>query len=272
MNKRIIPRLEIKNNNMVKGINLEGLRVLGDPVFFAESYYNQGADEIFFQDIVASLYKRNSLNELISSLSSKIFVPLTVGGGIRSVNDINNVLKSGADKVSLNTTLFDNFNLLNIASKRFGSSTISVAMEVLKIDDDYICFTDNGRNNTNVKLIDWIKKVQDCGAGEISLTSIKHEGLRKGIDIKCIDKISNIVNVPLLIHGGIDSLETISSIFKNYNVSGVIISSILHYNFFTNDYITDKINQNLNTNINFFTCTINRIKDYLKEQNINVRS
>tara|TARA_B100001057_G_C22820254_1_gene939091 strand:+ start:1132 stop:1953 length:822 start_codon:yes stop_codon:yes gene_type:complete len=273
MNKRIIPRLEIKGNNLVKGINLEGLRVLGDPILFAKDYFIQGADEIFFQDVVASLYNRNSLKPLIKNVAKEIFVPLTVGGGIRSIDDISSVLLSGADKVSINTAFFNNIKFLNTATKEFGSSTISVAIEVLKYENQYYCYTDNGRNYTNINILDWIKKVQDNGAGEISITSIEYEGKKKGFDYECIDKIINYVDIPLLLHGGADSLESIRDVFNKFNISGVIISSLLHYNFFKNDKKANtKLNQIIfDSQLDFFTTKINDIKKYLKINKINVR-
>ena len=182
-NKRIIPRLDIKGPNLVKGIHLEGLRVLGKPEDFAKLYYDQGADELIYQDTVASLYKRNSLSEIISRTLEDVFIPITVGGGIRSLADINKVLRAGADKVCINTSAIENPEFITEASREFGSSTIVVAIEVcFQKDQKYLAFTDNGREYTGVDALEWAKKVEQLGAGEILLTSIDNEGTRKGFD------------------------------------------------------------------------------------------
>ena len=188
---RIIPRLDIKGPNLVKGIHLEGLRVLGKPEFFAELYYRQGADELIFQDIVASLYQRNSLIEIIKRTAEKIFIPLTVGGGIRNLEDINRVLRAGADKVSINTAAIANPNFINEASRAFGSSTIVIAVEAIKQpNNSYLAYTDNGREHTDVEVLAWVKEAEERGAGEILLTSIDKEGTGQGYDIDLIKILS----------------------------------------------------------------------------------
>ena len=198
-NLRIIPRLDIKGPNLVKGVCLEGLRVLGDPVEFSKLYFDQGADEIFYQDVVASLYERNSLLDLVSEVSKKIFVPLTVGGGIRTIEDIRKVVKSGADKVSINTAATKNLNFIAEAASIFGSSTILVSMEVLKKQNGkYYLFVDNGREETGLELFNWIDQVQNKGVGEIAITFIEKEGTKTGYDIELIKKIRNKIKVPLL--------------------------------------------------------------------------
>ena len=174
---RIIPRLDIKGPNLVKGVHLEGLRVLGKPEDFAKYYYEQGADELFYQDVVASLYGRNSLHELISKTAKVIFIPLTVGGGIRTIDDIKNALRSGADKVSINTSAIENPDLIKNASKVFGKSTIVVAIEAIKQPDGhYLAFTDNGRNYTGREVTKWAKNTEELGAGEIVLTPLTRKG------------------------------------------------------------------------------------------------
>ena len=173
---RIIPRLDIKGPNLVKGVHLEGLRVLGKPETFAHLYYEQGADELFYQDTVASLYQRNHLSEIITRTAENIFIPLTVGGGIRSLVDINKVLRSGADKVSINTEAIANPDFIDEASRVFGSSTIVVSIETMKqLDGRYFAYTDNGREFTGVEVLTWVKEIQERGAGEIILTSIDRE-------------------------------------------------------------------------------------------------
>ena len=172
MIKRIIARLDIKNNFLVKGMHLEGLRILGYPEFFAEKYFKENIDEIIFQDVVASLYKRNQLSLLINKITKNIFTPITVGGGIRSINDIREILINGADRVSINTAAINNKKFIKESVKIFGSSTITITIEALKIEGKYKVYTDTGRTDTNIDVFEWIKEVQDMGVGEIILTSI----------------------------------------------------------------------------------------------------
>ncbi|MBX9853403.1 MAG: imidazole glycerol phosphate synthase cyclase subunit, partial [Cytophagaceae bacterium] len=165
---RIIPRLDIKGPNLVKGIHLEGLRVLGNPEYFAKYYYECGADELFYQDIVASLYGRNNLSNIIARTAKEIFIPLTVGGGIRTIEDITTVLRAGADKVSINTAAIKRPELIQEAAEKFGSSTIVVAIEAIKgTDGKYYAYTDNGREYTGIEVAEWARKVEKLGAGEI---------------------------------------------------------------------------------------------------------
>ena len=162
---RIIPRLDIKGPNLVKGIHLEGLRVLGKPEDFAKLYYEQGADELFYQDTVASLYQRNNLTDIVTRTAKNIFIPLTVGGGIRTLDDINNVLRTGADKVAINTASINNPQFINQASKTFGSSTIVVTIEVIcQPNGTYLAYTDNGREYTGVEVVKWAREVEERGA------------------------------------------------------------------------------------------------------------
>ena len=185
---RIIPRLDIKGTNLVKGIHLEGLRILGNPSDFAEHYYKNGADELLLMDVVASLYERNGLSELISEISKNIFVPITVGGGIRNILDIKNVLRAGADKVSINTAAINNKKFIKEAINEFGSSTITIAIEAIKgLDGEYFAFTDNGRENSGLKAIEWAKEVERLGVGEIILTSVDNEGTGKGFDFDLLE-------------------------------------------------------------------------------------
>ena len=227
---RIIPRLDIKGSNLVKGINLEGLRVLGKPEHFARYYYEQGADEFIYQDVVASLYGRNSLHEIISRTAKEIFIPLTVGGGIRSLANISNVLRSGADKVSINTAAHQNPSLISNASKVFGKSTIVVAIEAIKQSNgSYMAFTDNGRNQTGQEVISWAKKVEELGAGEILLTSVDQDGIGKGMDFDLIQKVCNALTIPVIAHGGIGNPQHILDIASRIPISGIAMASILHY-------------------------------------------
>ncbi len=227
---RIIPRLDIKGPNLVKGIHLEGLRVLGKPEDFANYYYEEGADELIFQDTVASLYERNNLSEIISRTAENIFIPLTVGGGIRCLEDINSVLRAGADKISINTAAIKNPDFINDASSSFGSSTIVVAIEAIKQNDNsYLAYTDNGREHTGIDVKKWAIEVQDRGAGEILLTSIDKDGTGNGFDNELILSISESVTIPIIAHGGAATPNHISDAILNYGADAVAIASMLHY-------------------------------------------
>ena len=278
---RIIPRLDIKGPNLVKGVHLEGLRVLGKPEYFAKYYYEQGADELFYQDVVASLYGRNSLHEIISKTAKAIFIPLTVGGGIRTIDDIKNALRSGADKVSINTSAIENPDLIKKASNVFGKSTIVVAIEAIKQPDGhYLAFTDNGRNYTGIEVTKWAKNAEELGAGEIVLTSVDREGTGSGFDSELIKRVTEVVSIPVVVHGGAGRLEHLAQIFNNITeISGVSIASILHY-----DYI--KKYKNLDGyesegNIDFLkssksmshihSTNLINIKEHLISKNINCR-
>ena len=228
---RIIPRLDIKGSNLVKGIHLEGLRVLGDPEMFATKYYNDGADEIMYQDVVASLYQRNSLLDQISKINKKIFIPLIVGGGIRSIEDIKKTLKAGADKIVINTAAVKNPKFITEAAKIFGSSTIVVALEIIKEKNGkYYVFTDNGRERTGKEALSWAQESEKRFAGELIFTFIDNEGTGSGLDIEFINDISKKINIPIIIHGGISSVEDIFELFNNTEASAVAIASMLHYN------------------------------------------
>ena len=229
---RVIPRLDIKGPNLVKGIHLEGLRVLGKPEQFAKYYYETGADELMYMDVVASLYERNSLKDLITNTAKEIFIPLTVGGGIRTIEDIREVLRAGADKVSINTAAVKNPEIVKEASRIFGSSTIVVAIEAIRqADGKYLAYTDNGREHTGLEVLSWAKKVEQLGAGEIVLTSVDREGTGDGYDIDLIKMVSNAVSVPVVAHGGPSKPEHIKKAIQEGNASAVAIASMLHYDY-----------------------------------------
>jgi len=231
---RIIPRLDIKGPNLVKGMHLEGLRVLGKPEQFARYYFEQGADELIYQDVVASLYGRNSLRDIISKTAKEVFIPLTVGGGLRSLEDMSLVLRAGADKISINTAAHENPKLITQASKVFGKSTIVVGIEAIRQPDgNYKAFTDNGRNRTGKEVIEWSKHVEELGAGEIILTSVDNEGTGKGLDLELIRDIHSAINIPLVVHGGIGNTEHIIELLNELKVSGIALSSLLHYHYIT---------------------------------------
>lgn len=227
---RLIPRLDIKNDFVIKGINLEGLRKVGKPLDLLEKYYREGADEICLIDSVASLYGRNNLFSIIENATKNIFIPLTVGGGIRSLKDIELALNSGADKVAINSFATENPNFISEASKNFGSSTIVSYIEAKKNNSSWEVYKYFGREKTDLDIIYWIKKVQDLGCGEILLTSVDHEGLQKGLDYKLLDTVIKILNVPLIFSGGFTGIEEIQKIERNYENVSLSMSSVLHYN------------------------------------------
>lgn len=229
-NIRIIPRLDIKGPNLVKGIHLEGLRVLGKPERFAEYYYEHGADELMFTDVVASLYDRNSLHDIITETAKKIFIPLTVSGGLRSISDIKEVLRAGADKISLNTAAVKNPMLIRDASREFGSSTIVVTIEAIKQpDESYLIYTDNGREHTGIEALTWARKVEELGAGELVLTSVDAEGSGEGYDIGLTKMIAEELSIPVIAHGGAGSPEDIIYVIEHGYADAVSMASILHY-------------------------------------------
>ncbi len=232
MNHRIIARLDIKGPNLVKGIHLEGLRVLGKPEYFAKHYYENGADELIYMDVVASLYNRNSLHDIIARTAREIFIPLTVGGGIRTLDDIKEVLRAGADKVSLNTAAINNPEIIREASRRFGSSTIVVSIEAIKQPDGrYLAYTDNGRNYTGVEVFEWARKVEELGAGEIVITSVDREGTGLGYDIQLTKMVADHVSVPVIACGGAGKKEHTRQVITEGNADALAVASIIHYGF-----------------------------------------
>lgn len=229
MYKRIIARLDCKNSFLVKGISLEGLRIIGNPKTFANEYFHQGADEIHYQDVVASLYNRNSLDKIIESTTKNIFVIISVGGGIRSEKDVDKVLRLGADKVSINSAALKDKNLLKRVVDKYGSSTISVNIETNKINGKYQVLTESGREKSGKELFNWIEEVQTIGVGEIIVTSIFNEGKRKGLNVELYKKLKKEVSVPLLAHGGAGSYDHVLELFAESDVDGVLLASMLHY-------------------------------------------
>ena len=226
---RIIPKLDIKNGLLIKGINLEGLRVLGNPFDFAQYYYSNLADEICYIDSVATLYGPNNLSSFISNTAKNIFIPISVGGGIRSISDIERIFEAGGDKVSLNSAIIENLNFLKQIVKIFGSANITVIIEYIKIKNKYFITKSTGRDLINIDPVSWAQRVEEHGAGEIFLTSINHEGMKKGFDIPVIKKISSKATIPVIAHGGAGTIDHIIDLVKKTNVSGVALSSLLHY-------------------------------------------
>ena len=227
---RIIARIDIKNEYVIKGINLEGLRKVGDPLTIATNYYQQGIDEIIMIDAVASLYKRNNLFDIVKQSVENIFVPFTLAGGIRSLKDIEKALKSGADKVAINTYATENPNIIKEAVDSFGSSTISIYIEAKKIHEKkWEVYKNSGRDKTGLDVLEWIKKIQDYNCGEIILTSVDFEGLQKGFDLELVENIHNHVNVPLIINGGCGKVDHIFELQERFNNISFAIASALHY-------------------------------------------
>ena len=249
-NIRVIPRLDIKGPNVVKGVQTEGLRVLGSPKELAAKYYREEADEIIYMDIVASLYQRSIDFDLLKTVTESIFIPFTVGGGIRSIQDINNALRAGADKVAINTYAINNPNFLIDAVRAFGSQCIVLSVEAKKIGDKkWEAYTEGGRQRTFVDAIDWIKKAIKLGVGEIIVTSIDRDGTRLGYEIDLIREITSFAPVPVICHGGAGKMGDFKEVLRDGNINAVSSSSVFHYNDFS----------------------VKALKKYLFEQNINVR-
>lgn len=227
---RIIPRLDIKGPNLVKGVHLEGLRVLGKPQRFARHYYETGADELIFMDVVASLYGRNSLLHIIEQAAREIFIPLTVGGGLRTIDDIRTVLRAGADKVSLNTAALRTPMLVHEASQRFGSSTIVISIEAkAQPNGSYEAYGDNGREPTGIEVFEWVQRVADLGAGEILLTSIDREGSGDGYDIALTRRVAELVPIPVIACGGAGRQEHVRDVITDGWADAVCLAAMLHY-------------------------------------------
>ena len=244
---RIIPRLDIKGPNLVKGVHLEGLRVLGKPEHFARRYFEEGADELLFMDIVASLYGRNNLLDLIRRTSREVFIPLIVGGGIRSLDDIREVLRAGADKVALNTAAVRNPAIITDASRRFGSSTIVISIEAIRQPNGrYEAFTDNGRERTALDVEEWAQRAVEMGAGELLVTSIDREGTGKGYDLELTRTIADAVPVPVVACGGAGSIADIVQVARAGHAQGACLASMLHYWVVRNVEASDTFDEAIN--------------------------
>lgn len=229
-NVRLIARLDIKGQNLIKGINLEGLRVIGLPNEYALLYYQQGVDELIYMDCVASLYGRNHLSAIIKEAVKDIFIPITIGGGIRSVDDATEILRSGADKVAVNTAAVKNPKLITEIARRFGSQCMVLSIEAKQIGEDYWeVYTDHGRERTGLNVIDWARSAIKLGAGEILLTSIDREGTRKGFDINLVKSVSDEVNIPIIASGGMGKPEDLLSVINEGGADAVAMADILHY-------------------------------------------
>lgn len=230
-NLRIIPRLDIKGKNLIKGIQLEGLRVIGDPQEFAIRYYEAGADELVYMDIVASLYGRNNLSDIIRRAADQVFIPITVGGGIRSVDDARHILRSGADKVAINTAAIGRPDLISEVARHFGSQAMVLSIEAKQVaPGKWEAYTDNGRERTGLDVLQWVRRGVEMGAGEILLTSVDREGTRKGFDIDLIRQVSDAVPVPVIASGGMGSIEHFLMAAEQGRPDAISIADNLHYN------------------------------------------
>jgi cyclase len=233
LKNRIIPCLDVKNGRVVKGINFVDLKDAGDPVEQAQIYSDGGADEICFLDITASNENRDTIYEVVERTSKKCFVPLTVGGGVRNVEDINRLLNCGADKVSINTAAVQNPEVIIESSKKFGSQCIVVAIDAKKNDNKWEIFTHGGRNNTGIEAIEFARKMEESGAGELLVTSMDRDGTQIGYDNDLMFKISSIVNIPTIASGGVGNLDHLVDGIKLGNASAVLAASIFHYGKYT---------------------------------------
>jgi cyclase len=281
LNIRIIPRLDIKGPNLVKGIHLEGLRVLGKPEHFARYYYDNGADELFYMDAVASLYERNSLADIVRKTAKEIFVPLTVGGGLRSVEDIQTVLQAGADKVAINTAAINRPELIREASRRFGSSTIVISIDAIKKPDGtYEAYTDYGRQKTGVDAYEWAVQAAEMGAGELMVTSIDREGTGKGFDLELTRKIAESVPIPVIACGGAGTIDHIKSAIDQGKAEAVSAASIFHYGYIVHheyddaDFLNEGNTEFLRRRVKFSKIqdtTLIAIKEHLKQDGVGCR-
>ena len=229
-NLRVIARLDIKGPNLIKGIHLEGLRVIGDPQLHAERYYNAGIDELIYLDVVASLYGRNSLTELVRKTARNVFVPMTVGGGVRSLDDVRDLLRAGADKVAINTAAILEPRLINDVARRFGSQCTVLSVEAKRIGSCWQAYTNNGREYTGRDVLEWVKEAVERGAGEVLLTSIDQEGTRKGYDVELVRRVADAVPVPVIASGGMGTPQHLIDAVRDGHANAVAIADTLHYN------------------------------------------
>lgn len=227
---RIIARLDIKAPRLIKGVRLEGFRKIGDPNEYARRYYEMGVDELLYMDVVASLYERNSLTDVVQYTAQNIFIPFTVGGGLRSLDDISAVLRAGADKVAINTAAIRDPKLISQGAKRFGSQCVVVSIEAKRrgLDQSWEAFTDNGREHSGKDVIEWAKEAVALGAGEILLTAVDQEGTRKGMDNDLIKAVTEVVNVPVIASGGVGTPDHMVTAVQN-GADAVAIADALHY-------------------------------------------
>ena len=247
--KRIIPCLDVKEGKVVKGINFKGLREVGDPPTMAAEYEVQGADEITFLDITASLETRQTMLDIVTRTASNLFVPLTVGGGIRSVTDMRDALNAGADKVSVNSAAVKDPSIIGECAESFGRQCVVVAIDAKRVDDHWEVFTHGGTRGTGIDAIEWAQRAQDLGAGEILLTSMDTDGVKNGYDIPLTAAVTDKVSIPVIASGGCGSMEHIYDVFSQTGASAALAASIFHYG----------------------ECTVAEVKQYLRDKGVEVR-
>lgn len=229
--KRIIPCLDVKEGKTVKGINFENLKYAGDPVRLAKKYSDQGADELVFLDITATNEGRKTTIKMVEEVAKQVFIPFTVGGGIKTIYDMKLLLQAGADKISINSQAVKNPSLIKEAADYFGSQCVVVAIDAKFVDNDYYVYINAGKKNTNIKLLDWVKEVEKLKAGEILLTSMDADGMQNGFDIKMLKLVSGTVNIPIIASGGAGAnVDYFIDLFENTNVDAALAASIFHYN------------------------------------------
>ncbi len=229
MSIRLIARLDIKNEHVIKGIHLEGLRKVGDPNTLARRYYEQGIDEIVFMDAVASLYDRNNLFHIVEDACRDVFVPIAVGGGMRSVEDVSKALGAGADKVVINTGAVQNIKLIEQVAHKFGSQCLVGSIEAKRQANGWNAYIDNGREPTNLDVMNWAYTLQEAGCGEILLTSIDQEGTSRGFDIDLVEQVNDAVNRPVIVSGGYGEPEHLKALLARVEPSAVAFAAVLHY-------------------------------------------
>lgn len=249
LSKRIIPCLDVKNGRVVKGVNFVELKDVGDPVECAKAYNSQGADEIVFLDITATHEERDTIVDVVEKTAKEVFVPLTVGGGIRTIEDFRKLLRAGADKISVNSAAINNPSLIKEAADIFGSQCVVVAIDAKRVDGSFHVVINGGRIDTEINAINWAKKVQDLGAGEILLTSMDADGTKNGFDIELLNAVCEVVSIPVIASGGCGKLEHFSEVFENTGADAALAASLFHYK----------------------ELTVKQVKDHLKEHNIPVR-
>ncbi len=248
--KRIIPCLDVRNGKVVKGVNFEGIKDVGDPVLSAEEYNRQGADEIVFYDITASFEGRGVFLDVVRETAKKVFVPLTVGGGIKTVDDIRDTLRAGADKVSVNSQAVQNPGLIKDGADIFGSQCICVGIDAKKVSDKkWTVFINGGRVDYKLDLIEWVKTIEQLGAGEICLNSIDADGTKAGFDIEMLDAVCKSVNIPVIASGGAGKIEDFSDVFEKTEATAALAASLFH----------------------FKELTVGQVKDYCRNKGIIVR-
>lgn len=249
LSKRIIPCLDVKDGKVVKGVHFVGLKDVGDPVECAGEYNRQGADEIVFLDITATHEHRDTMAEVVRETAKKVFVPLTVGGGIRTIGDMKELLRAGADKISINSAAVRNPELIREAAVKFGSQCVVVAIDAKRIEGKFHVVINGGRIDTGLDALEWARRVQELGAGEILLTSMDADGTKAGFDIELLNAVCRVVSIPVIASGGCGTLEHFAEVFEKSGADAALAASLFHYR----------------------ELTVKQVKDYLAERNIPVR-